>query len=296
MDTYSNLHIDHYNRTALSSIDSVFSGIGIGAIAEPLLSVSDTVTIGNAASIMREHRFDVLGVTHDGMVTGYLSNQRDGLPLDAASLRPVTESIEDFSGSRVASSCSLWEGLSRLAHLQRLFLADSSSDKVTHIVTRADLQKAPVRMMVFAYITIFEIHLTERIRDFYPGDSWQSALESEVAASKPEVEDYNYRKAAGEEADLLDCLGFFRKEQIILSTGQLMSECTLPNKDPRVLLPKVRSLRNAVAHGSSLANKQRRWADVAKILANVRTLNARLEADDGEDAATSGEEMSTAPS
>lgn len=296
MDTYSNLHIDHYNRTALSSVDSVFSGIGIGAIAEPLLSVGDTVTIGNAASIMRERRFDVLGVTHDGMVTGYLSNRRDGLPLDVASLRPVTESVEDFNGSRVASSCSLWEGLNRLAHLQRLFLADSSSDKVTHIVTRADLQKAPVRMMVFAYITIFEIHLTERIRDFYPGDSWQSALESEVAASKPEVEDYNHRKAAGEEADLLDCLGFYRKEQIILGTGQLSSECTLSTRDPRVLLPRVRSLRNAVVHGSSLANRQRRWADVSRILTDVRTLNARLEADDGEDAATSGEEMSTAPS
>lgn len=92
---------------------------------------------------------------------------------------------------------------------------------------------------------------------------------------------------------MLDCLGFFRKEQIILSTGQFMSECTLPNKDPRVLLPKVRSLRNAVAHGSSLANKQRRWADVAKILADVRILNAHLEAGDGQDAPHSCEEMNT---
>jgi hypothetical protein len=62
------------------------------------------------------------------------------------------------------------------------------------------------------------------------------------------------------------------------------------------LLSRVQSLRNAVVHGSSLANEQRRWADVSTILTDVRTLNARLEADDGEDAATQGEEMSTAPS
>jgi len=95
--------------------------------------------------------------------------------------------------------------------------------------------------------------------------------------------------------DLLDCLGFYRKEQNTLGTGQLMFECTLPNRNPRVLLPKVRSLRNAVVHGSSLANKQRRWVDVFRILTDVRTLNARREADDGEDALTSCEEMNTTP-
>lgn len=74
---------------------------------------------------------------------------------------------------------------------------------------------------------------------------------------------------------MLDCLDFFRKEQIILATGRLSSECTLPNRDLGVLLPKVRSLRNAVVHGSSLANRQRRWADMSRILTDVRTLNAR---------------------
>ena len=93
--------------------------------------------------------------------------------------------------------------------------------------------------------------------------------------------------------DLLDCLGFYRKEQSILGTGQLMFECTLPNRSPRVLLPKVRSLRNAVVHGSSLANKQRRWADVFRILTDVRTLNARLEAGDVQDALTPCGELST---
>jgi outer membrane murein-binding lipoprotein Lpp len=62
-----------------------------------------------------------------------------------------------------------------------------------------------------------------------------------------------------------------------------------------VLLPKVRFLRNAVVHGSSLANRQRRWADMSRILTDVRTLNARLEAIEGDHAVTSCEEMNTTP-
>jgi outer membrane murein-binding lipoprotein Lpp len=147
-------------------------------------------------------------------------------------------------------------------------------------------------MMAFAYVTIYEIHLTQRIRQYYPGDSWERALEPDVAASASERDDFCHRKALGEEVDLLDCLGFLRKEQIILCTGQLMSECTSPNRDPRVLLSRVRSLRNAVAHGSSLVNGQRRWADVYQILRDVRTLNARLEAGDGQDSLTMREEVS----
>ena len=71
-----------------------------------------------------------------------------------------------------------------------------------------------------------------------------------------------------------------------------MSECALRDSDPRVLLPRVRSLRNAVAHGNSLVNGQRHRADVYQILRYVRTLNARLEAGDGQDALGMREEMS----
>lgn len=58
------------------------------------------------------------------------------------------------------------------------------------------------------------------------------------------------------------------------------------------LLSRVQSLRNAVAHGSSLANQQLQWPDVFSMLTDMRAPNARFEAGDGQDALTMREEMS----
>jgi CBS domain-containing protein len=88
MNTCNNRNIDRYNRAALSSVDSLFDNVRVDAISEPLLSVCDTETIGHAASIMQERRFDVLGVTHAGRVTGYVSNAWNGIPLDPSSVQP----------------------------------------------------------------------------------------------------------------------------------------------------------------------------------------------------------------
>ena len=46
--------------------------------------------------------------------------------------------------------------------------------QVGAIVTRADLQKAPVRLFLFGMITLIEMHFLRIIRDRFEDDSWKS--------------------------------------------------------------------------------------------------------------------------
>lgn len=277
MDTHSNLAINHYNRAALASVDSIVWSMPISSIAEVLVCVDVNDTWSRAVQVMKKNHFDVVGVREHGQAIGYVSLDaatRESESRPAGSIGHCTERLEKLA---VDSSLSLLETLHGLSSSQRLFVRKDRTHHVDRIVTRADLQKAPVRMLVFGYITLLEIHLTDRIRETFPRDTWQLELGGCLQARKSEKKECLRRESEGEDGELLDCLDFSRKEDIIAGTPRLARECTPPHMEGEVLLSQVHSLRNALAHGRSLANRERQWADVAEIVSDVRDLNALLE-------------------
>lgn len=279
-DTYTNLGIGRYNRRALASIDKVVDSMLVATIAEPIDCADVADSYGKACITMRQKGFDVLGVRSSGRVVGYV-------PLAGCNCDPGTPCSSAMSACAPSSdqlvvepSFKLFSALQELGQRQRLFVSRGKSDDVVGIVTRADLQKATVRMMVFAYMTVFEIHLTQRIREHYPNDSWQDMFDGPLSASPSEIQDYNRRLSLGEESDRLDCLSLFKKTEIARLTPSVSSGLAVPSVDTDAVLQTVSRLRNAVAHGSSLANRLRRWADVAALVRDVREINLHFETGD----------------
>lgn len=205
-DTYSNLNIGHYNREALASIDNIVNSMLVTTIAEPIECVDASDSYGKACDTMREKRFDVLGVRSEGCVVGYVPLAQITREPDVSCLAVMNESADDFRRSVVKSSFKLFDALQELGQQQRLFVSDKKTDEVVGIVTRADLQKAPIRMMIFAYITVLEIHLTAMIRERYPQDGWMTGVTPRIRISDHEKVDREERVAAGEDTDLL-CIG-----------------------------------------------------------------------------------------
>jgi CBS domain-containing protein len=279
-DTYSNLSLGRYNREAMAALDGIVDGILASTLAEPIESVDGTDPYGHARSIMEEKRFDVLGVSENNRVIGYIPLTGGDWVLETRCGVIARQLVHAFRQSVVGPSFRLYDALQGLAAQQRLFVLDDEIGGVAGIITRADLQKAPIRMLVFSYITLLEIHITEGIRRRYVKDAWRTKdLISQKKLRSAEREQVR-RIAAGEDSDLLDCLDFFDKEAIVLSDSVSLAGGRAWPDDATELLPKVRGLRNAVAHGRSLANRERRWADVAKIVSDVRALNHELEACD----------------
>ncbi|WP_155759979.1 hypothetical protein [Vibrio natriegens] len=56
------------------------------------------------------------------------------------------------------------------------FLFVNHGAKVIGIITKADLNKPPVRVYVFGMLSLFEMHLNSWIRHYYPESSWQPEI------------------------------------------------------------------------------------------------------------------------
>lgn len=74
----------------------------------------------------------------------------------------------------IAESTPLLDVLPILRDNQRIFVLERN--QVTGIVTRGDLQKAPIRMLLFGLISLFEMNLQKIIRIYYPYESWENLL------------------------------------------------------------------------------------------------------------------------
>ena len=279
-DTYSDLNIGHYNREAMISIETIVDAMSVQTITETIECVDGSDSLCRAYTRMYEKRFDVLGVCENGRVVGYVPRSCGDMHLSENTLCSIVmrETAAEFGHSTFDPSLKLYDALQQLTQRQRLFIRDAESGDVVGIVTRADLQKAPIRMMIFGYATVFEIHLTEAIRRFRPQDAWVEG----VSPRDGQKRDYCRRKAAGEEMDLLDCLDFGQKIAMAEQTPGLLTLFNPSDADVSSSLSDIRILRNAVAHGSSLANRNRRWEKVAQIVQDMRALDLHFETADGE--------------
>lgn len=126
-----------------------------------------------------------------------------------------------------------------------------TGDRVTGVVTRADLNALPVRVMLFTLMTHAEMMLTEAILREYSGDSWLSKL---TPSGRETVEALHAKKVkADADTRLVDCASLAYKCDVAGNTPQLVSalgyESKTQFKADRELFVK---LRNRLAHNLAL--------------------------------------------
>ena len=206
--------------------------------------------------------FDVMGVEEDGEVYGYVERSSLGTG-------PCRRYKRMFLPSDlIAESTPLIDLLPVLHNTPRIFVLDRN--KVTGIVTRGDLQKAPVRMLLFGLVTLLEMHLLRLVRIHYPKDSWQSLL-SEARlnlARKLFVE----RKARNEAVDLADCLQFCDKRKLVLRILEIR-DCIKRKcgKSGKFLLESTEKLRDKLAHAQDIVTGST-WPELIDLVRDIEQL------------------------
>jgi hypothetical protein len=78
--------------------------------------------------------------------------------------------------------------------------------QVSGIITCGDLQKAPVRMLLFGLVTLLEMNLLRLVRLYYPQDSWQKVLKPDRLEAANKL--WHESQQRNEATDLLDYLQF----------------------------------------------------------------------------------------
>jgi CBS domain-containing protein len=198
----------------------------------------------SAKSLMEERGFDVLPLEdEEGTITGYVERSSLGTGRCADYKRSF------FPSEVVADSTPLEALFKILRDSPRVFVLENNS--ITGIITRADLQKAPVRILLFGLVTILEIRILHLIRHYYPNDSWQGFLTPGRLDAAKKV--YSQRVVRNEEIDLADCLQLCDKRTLVLKDDRIRESLSLGSKNKAErFLEDVEQLRNRLAHGQDI--------------------------------------------
>jgi hypothetical protein len=119
------------------------------------------------------------------------------------------------------------------------------------IITMSDLQKPPVRMWLFGMITLIEMRISRLIEQMCPGDSWkQHVSEGRLQKAEALLEE---RRRRNQSPDLLDCLQFSDKGQIVARNEEIRNLTRFTSRrQMEEAIKALESLRNNLAHSQDI--------------------------------------------
>lgn len=254
-------------KSSLSDLRHFFSHtITVRDIAEPLASFDADQEGRDVRAVLEKRNFDVAGVRHEGVTVGFIRRTEitDG---------KLRRSMRDFAdGSIVPDTAPLSVVFGSLGGHDPAFV--TILGKVGAIVSRGDLQKAPVRMWLFSLVSLIEMQLVRLIRDHHPNDSWQPFTSpARIESARKRHRD---RQKRNEETQLIDCLQLCDKRDILVKSTVLREAVSLGSKDEtRDLLIEVEELRNDLAHANDIIRG--RWPGMIDLVARMEALLGAME-------------------
>jgi len=234
------------------------TGFTAADIAEYLISYDGNQPAADVRRRMADQDFDVVGLRDDGFVVGYVC--REDLADGACS-----DHLRYFGSDQVAAAeTPLRETLLRLGEQPFLFV--TSLGAVGGIITRADLQKPPVRMWLFGLITLVEHALGVLIRSRYPEGSWRQHL-SETRLHRAERFQAE-RRRRNESLDLVSCLGLADKGQVLFRDPELRAQLGMESRSAaKEVVRNMEQLRNSLAHAHDIVSGS--WRTIVNLSAHV---------------------------
>ncbi len=216
---------------------------------------------------MQQLDFDVLGIEDKGSVYGYVEQSK----LQTGVCRDYQKTFHP--SEIIAESTPIIWVLPILRNQPRVFVLERN--QVVGIVTRGDLQKAPVRMLLFGLVTLLEMHLLRLIRVHYPDDSWTRYLSDQRLEKATTL--LSYREARKEAIDLADCLQFCDKSVLILISDEIRERLGFISHDAgEQFLKEAEKLRDKLAHGQDIVIGSS-WQDIIELTEKIEELLKRIE-------------------
>ena len=244
--------------------------ITIEYVAEPLKAVPAEADATQVLDWMEAQNFDVVGVESGDGVSGYV--ERSSL------FRSIEGKCSNYQQvfhpkELIAISTPLIKLMPILQKTPRVFVLDCN--RVSGIVTCGDLQKAPVRMLLFGLLTLLEMNLLRLVQRYYLSDSWQQVLKPERLELAQRL--WQESQERNEATDLLDYLQFSDKRELILHQPELLQMLGLKSKrSGERLLKSAEQLRNRLAHAQDLVSGSS-WKELISLAEAIERLLIRCE-------------------
>lgn len=250
--------------TRLGEIRRLFEhAITVTAILEPLKSCRLNASAEEMEEALSSRDFDVAGVQEeeDSPPIGYV---------ERATLGDGIVDIKSFeSEDLVSETTDIGDIISILAH--RGFVFAVIGPDVRGIVTRADLNKPPVRIFLFGLVSLLEMHLTYWISEKIPNNGWTDLLNKSRLQKARQLQ--KFRKKRNQEIDLLWCLQLCDKRDLLLKHEEPIEifEGT-SSKEVTTTLKDAEDLRNSLAHSNEDISTGLGWSRLAELVGEIERI------------------------
>ena len=257
-------------KSSLGDLRKLFEGnVNVRHLTEPCASFDGLRLADEVRSFMDPPRdYDVVGVRKDGLIKGYVNRVDLGTGvLDDYIIPFEPEFLLD-------ESANLLDALSVLRKTPHVYV--KVMGQVFGIVTKGDLQKAPVRMWLFGLISFIEMQFLRLIRDVWPEESWTKSEMISPDRLEKAREMLVDRQRRNEAIDLADCLQFGDKITIVLKNKRLRETLGFENKSQgETILKKLRNLRDELAHAQDILTG--RWPELFDLAVGAENILERAE-------------------
>lgn len=227
-------------------------------LAEPLLWFDAERPGTEVAAALAAHPTVLAGLRRNGLPAGYVLLEDLGEAACREAMKPFLQ------GQIVSGEAPLADVIQVLTRHD--FCGVTLLGQIAGVIGRAHLNGPIARMWLFGLVTLVEIAMAERIRRLWPGDAWHghlSAARLEKARALAEE-----RARRGQPADLLDCLQFSDKAQVLLHDAQQRALLGFETRGiASQAIRDLESLRNNLAHAQDIVTHD--WPVVARMAARI---------------------------
>ncbi len=237
------------------------NNLNVGLLSEEIITCSLDDDAYSVRTEMKRQDFDIYGVKDKDRTVGYVKK-------DELSSGKIKEFVRKFSSEDLISdSTSLVELLDIFQNREYIFILETN--KVSKIVTIADLHKQPIRMLAFSLISLLEMYLTSVIREVYPDDSWKDKLKEDRL--KKALEILNMRLVKNEALTLLDSTQLSDKGVIVQNTPELLEQLGFLSKNRcKEFFKNLEDLRNNTAHSQEIIYHDNK--ELIKIMLQIKNI------------------------
>lgn len=254
-----------WERVNIERLQRLFyEGFSVMDIAEPLCFFPVDREADEAGRVMLTRNVELAGVLQHGELIGYV--RRDALGEGVCG-----DCLQGFEpGEVVSDTASLARGIEVLGSHGHCFV--EVFGQVSGVIGPNDLEKPQVRIYLFGLITLVEEIYGRRIRRLFPADSWRSMISPGRLQKAKELRCERQRR--GQSVDLVDCLQFSDKGQIMARIDDIRNDLGLSKKEADRAIKELEALRNNLAHSQKIVNEQWRRipifsSRIDRILASV---------------------------
>jgi hypothetical protein len=257
-----------YRRTGtrLSELRALLGeGIVTRTICEPLYCCRRSEPAEEIQKLLKRRGFDVAGVRESPatVIEGYVVTDQ----LTGGSIADHILGIGP--GNLISESTALSDLLGALRQKEFSFVLTGSD--VAGIVTRADLNKPPLRLYLFGVVSLLEMHMQYWIERDYANESWKDSLSA--GRLKKAADTHRSRKKRKEDIRLIDCLQFCDKRVLLIRKKELREMLDLGTEhEAATMFERAEELRNDLAHSQHDLVGGSSWVDQIQLLSKMEAV------------------------